>query len=318
MDKQYEYKNIENPEELSPEEYDIWFKQNFIFKNFDEEVKTVTEEEYNNRIKKELEDFEKYYNEEDTSNSKFAYTDNHIEEAFDLIQEYMYENTGANISWIRSAIAKHGNKKSAQKYTIGDREFYCEFLSNLMRHGASQNQSIYLLIDLLDNNMAHQGLYREITDTFKEYKDNNKIDLSNFTPEPLEVDKNETYYDEGFLNDLMYYSKKHNISLENKQKSFKKALDIYEAMWANLFYTFKNIHERVIKECRYRGEFGDLTKLLNKEYTSFLIFAEDFQSIWSDDKFTDFNELICNYDEIKGLEEDEEFFFDQCGIIIEE
>jgi hypothetical protein len=168
----------------------------------------------------ELKILEQKFTEIEDNDLKICNPKDIINNSFDILKEHIQETQNINIEWIRNGLLNHCTKANKSKYTPEMRRFFCSFISILIEQGSSQTQAITLLANIMSPNSVN-GFYREALDSYNEFKSVPEYDLN---IDYLTINNSNVYQ---LVLDILRYTPKHNIDLNNKPKSFIKTYNIY-------------------------------------------------------------------------------------------
>lgn len=261
------------------------------------------------KLKKEQEHFE--YLESNNIKSKLDTHESILYWSFDSINKVFKKHYDLDIDWLRQGLLKQGSSKKG-KYDFGNRIFFIQFLSLMIHRGASKTQSINVLAEIMKENAAPQGFYREVRDTYNELVINSNMNYGVLFNEHFIV---------FLIESLIIHSKVSNISLENKEESFKKAYKIYANLLNQVLKMIINYNDFDNLQV---GRYGSISKenmlkfkqFKNKSYSNILEFVTDLQSISdnvesSSDLFKNFALTVNDHNGLMdthlGFEETDEF-----------
>lgn len=143
------------------------------------------------------------------------------EKSFDNIKDFFLKNSDYDIEWIRSDLLKSGERR--QKYDMDTLWQYCDFISYMISFGASKDQSINLLKEIIADTSTVFEFNSDINSSF--------IDFESFNGKRFFKGFNDIL---AFTNLAIKITKNKNIEDSASEKNFDDALITYKKIWKEL------------------------------------------------------------------------------------
>ena len=230
--------------ELSPEEIvDLFYSLPF--------------EERQKIFSKEVKTLEKLHSElENEKESKFH---PHEAKAWSSLQKiivFYRKMTGYNCGWVAEEVIKHcSNAGREKKYNPETRLSNSIIIDHICKRGCSPRQATILLAKIIDDvNVSQETMQKELTDTYREYRDS------------------EIYQDYQKITDISWViSNMLNFDLSkeytSKEAAFSEAIISYKAFWQEIIDLMKQYHPIIAKHDKdYPKIFGCVIEWLNENY----------------------------------------------------
>tara|TARA_Y100000590_G_C15352906_1_gene875892 strand:+ start:37 stop:783 length:747 start_codon:yes stop_codon:yes gene_type:complete len=186
--------------------------------------------------------------------------------AFDNIKKFFLDNTGYDITWIRSELIDSG-KKRKYKYDMDTLWGYCDFISYMILFGSSKNQAINLLKEIINEKSSIIGFNKDMSYNFMDFENFNGKKTSQGFEDILR-----------FTNLVFAISKNNNIENTVKEKAFDDTLQIYRQIWQKLLDRLNELSDEYINSFNQYKPDNKITKLI-KKYEDPLDFFIAIQSL---------------------------------------
>tara|TARA_Y100000590_G_C15396040_1_gene891967 strand:+ start:37 stop:783 length:747 start_codon:yes stop_codon:yes gene_type:complete len=186
--------------------------------------------------------------------SKLHPADTMGEISFDNIRDFFLKNTGYDIEWIKSELVESGGRRK-QKYDMDTLWQYCDFISYMMSFGASKNQSINLLKEVVAEKSTTFGFNSDMSYNFMDFDNfNGKREFKGF---------NDIL---AFTNLAISITKNHNIENSIGEKAFDETLKLYKKIWNEFAMKLSSISEN--DYIAFDNEFpkNKVTSIVRKNY----------------------------------------------------
>jgi len=145
-------------------------------------------------------------------------TSNNSVKAFNAIEYFLKENFNYDSSWIMNELLNRNNILKL-KYNDETKQFFYNFIEVMKFNGSSKNQSIEILLTILDSTFSPEGLKKAIKSSHTELTSNDSFKYQ---------EKDEHYF--MTVLSIVDYIVEYSINTyiyENDVKSFNKAINIY-------------------------------------------------------------------------------------------
>lgn len=192
-------------------------------------------------------------------NEKESKFNTHEEKAWSALQQVILlcrKITGYNCGWVAEVAIEHCSKAGREtKYNSETRLFNSIMIDHISKRGCSPRQASILLAKIInDVNVTEGSVQKELTDTYREYRDS------------------EIYREYQNITDISWViSNMLNFDLSkeftSKEAAFSEATAAYKAFWQEIIDLMKEYHPII---AQYDGEypkiFGCVISWLNENY----------------------------------------------------
>lgn len=221
-----------------------------------DELYSLSLDERKKIFSKEINELEKLYSELKNEGNRF---NPHEEKAWSSLQKiiiFFRKMTGYNCGWVAEEVIEHcSNAGRGTKYTPDDRLFNSIIIDQISKRGCSPRQAIILLAKMMnDKNVSPESTQKELTDTYREYKEN-KI--------------NQNYQEITDIGWVIADMLNFDLSKEytSNEAAFSEALEAHKTFWQDVINIMKEYHPIIAKHDNgYPQFFGCVIEWLAENY----------------------------------------------------